>query len=101
MRSKSIGSIAVGIIVIVLVIGMLIFAFSGANFQRTIKSWRSNYTGGLYRIVSVYDYNGNLLREYGPAMIDISESENETFFDYNGQRIVIHNAIVIVEEVNK
>lgn len=101
MRSKSIGSIAVGIIVIVLVIGMLIFTFSGANFQRTIKSWRSNYTGGLYRIVSVYDYNGNLLREYGPAMIDISESENETFFDYNGNRIVIHNAIVIVEEVNK
>lgn len=101
MRSKSIGSIAVDIIVIVLVIGMLIFAFSGANFQRTIKSWRSNYTGGLYRTVSVYDYNGNLLREYGPAMIDISESENETFFDYNGNRIVIHNAIVIVEEVNK
>ena len=101
MRSKSIGSIAVGIIVIVLVIGMLIFTFSGASFQRTIKSFKSNYTGGLYRIVSVYDYNGNLLREYGPAMIDISESENETFFDYNGNRIVIHNAIVIVEEVNK
>lgn len=34
-------------------------------------------------------------------MIDISESENETFFDYNGNRIIIHNAIVIVEEVNK
>ena len=89
------------IIIAVLVVGILILTFSGANFQRTIKSWRSNYTGGLYRIVSVYDYNGNLLREYGPAMIDISESENETFFDYNGNRIVIHNAIVIVEEVNK
>lgn len=89
------------IIIAALIIGILIFTFSGANFKRTIKSWRSNYTGGLYRIVSVYDYNGNLLREYGPAMIDISESENETFFDYNGTRIVIHNAIVIVEEVNK
>lgn len=100
MRSRS-GSIAVILIVIILVIGLLALTFSGANFQRTIKSWRSNYTGGLYRIVSVYDYNGNLLREYGPAMIDISESENETFFDYNGNRIVIHNAIVIVEEVNK
>lgn len=99
MRSRS--SILIVIIVVALVIGMLIFTFSGASFQRTIKSWRSNYTGGLYRIVSVYDYNGNLLREYGPAMIDISESENETFFDYNGNRIVIHNAIVIVEEVNK
>lgn len=94
-------SILIIILVAALVIGLLIFVFSGANFQRTIKSWRSNYTGGLYRIVSVYDYNGNLLREYGPAMIDISESENETFFDYNGTRIVIHNAIVIVEEVNK
>ena len=94
-------SILIIILIAALMIGMLIFAFSGANFQRTIKSWKSNYTGGLYRIVSVYDYNGNLLREYGPAMIDISESENETFFDYNGTRIVIHNAIVIVEEVNK
>ena len=94
-------SILIIILIAALVIGLLALTFSGANFQRTIKSWRSNYTGGLYRIVSVYDYNGNLLREYGPAMIDISESENETFFDYNGTRIVIHNAIVIVEEVNK
>ena len=100
MRSRS-GSVAVILVVIILVIGLLVLIFSGANFQRTLKSWKSNYTGGLYRIVSVYDYNGNLLREYGPAMIDISESENETFFDYNGNRIIIHNAIVIVEEVNK
>lgn len=100
MRSRS-GSVAVILVVIILVIGLLVLMFSGANFQRTLKSWKSNYTGGLYRIVSVYDYNGNLLREYGPAMIDISESENETFFDYNGNRVVIHNAIVIVEEVNK
>ena len=99
MRNKN--SVLIIILIAVLVIGLLIFAFSGANFQRTLKSWKSNYTGGLYRIVSVYDYNGNLLREYGPAMIDISESENETFFDYNGNRIIIHNAIVIVEEVNK
>lgn len=100
MRSRS-GSVAVILVVIILVIGLLVLMFSGANFQRTLKSWKSNYTGGLYRIVSVYDYNGNLLRKYGPAMIDISESENETFFDYNGNRIIIHNAIVIVEEVNK
>ena len=99
MRHKS--SILIIILIAVLVIGLLALIFSGANFQRTLKSWKSNYTGGLYRIVSVYDYNGNLLREYGPAMIDISESENETFFDYNGNRIIIHNAIVIVEEVNK
>lgn len=99
MRSRS--SILIVIIVVALVIGLLVFMFNGAGFQRTLKSFKSNYTGGLYRTVSVYDYNGNLLREYGPAMIDISESENETFFDYNGQRIVIHNAIVIVEEVNR
>ena len=99
MRSRS--SSLIVIIVIALVIGLLVFMFNGAGFQRTLKSFKSNYTGGLYRTVFVYDYNGNLLREYGPAMIDISESENETFFDYNGQRIVIHNAIVIVEEVNR
>lgn len=99
MKSRS--SVLIVIIVVALVIGFLVLMFNGADFQRTLKSFKSNYTGGLYRTVSVYDYSGNLLREYGPAMIDISESENETFFDYNGQRIVIHNAIVIVEEVNK
>ena len=99
MKNRS--SVLIIILVAALVIGLLALIFTGANFKRTLKSWKSNYTGGLYRIVSVYDYNGNLLREYGPAMIDISESENETFFDYNGTRIVIHNAIVIVEEVNK
>lgn len=99
MRSRS--SALVVIIIVALVIGLLVLMFSGAGFQRTLKSFKSNYTGGLYRTVSVYDYNGNLLREYGPAMIDISESENETFFDYDGNRIVIHNAIVIVEEVNR
>ena len=99
MRSRS--STLIVIIVVALVIGLLVLMFNGAGFQRTLKSFKSNYTGGLYRTVSVYDYNGNLLREYGPAMIDISESENETFFDYNGNRIVIHNAIVIVEEVNR
>ena len=99
MRSGS--STLIVIIVVALVIGLLVLMFNGAGFQRTLKSFKSNYTGGLYRTVSVYDYSGNLLREYGPAMIDISESENETFFDYNGQRIVIHNAIVIVEEVNR
>ena len=100
MRNRS-GSVAVVLIAIILVIGLLALMFSGAGFQRTLKSFKSNYTGGLYRTVSVYYYYCNLLREYGPAMIDISESENETFFDYNGQRIVIHNAIVIVEEVNR
>lgn len=98
---RNVSSTLIVIIVVALVIGFLVLMFNGAGFQRTLKSFKSNYTGGLYRTVSVYDYNGNLLREYGPAMIDISESENETFFDYNGQRIVIHNAIVIVEEVNK
>ncbi len=98
---RNVSSTLIVIIVVALVIGFLVLMFNGAGFQRTLKSFKSNYTGGLYRTVSVYDYNGNLLREYGPAMIDISESENETFFDYNGQRIVIHNAIVIVEEVNR
>ena len=74
MSNKS--NVLIIIIVVILTIGLLVLTFNGAGFQRTIKSWRSNYTGGLYRIVSVYDYNGNLLREYGPAMIDISESEN-------------------------
>lgn len=75
-----------------------IFVFNTASTQREIKSWRSEIDGGLKRTVTVYDYNGKEIRHW-TGKFDVSESENETYFDdENGKRVVIHGGIVINEE---
>lgn len=77
---------------------LLCLSLSGcASCDRGWKTIGSDLGGGLYRTVKVYDYNGNLLAEY-EGKIDIEEAESKVFFDINGKRIIIYNAIVITEE---
>ena len=46
-----------------------------------------------------YDNNGNLLKTY-EGKIDVQDTEygNKVLFDLTGERVVIYNATVIVEE---
>ena len=67
------------------------------SYQRNLKSVKSNWAGGLNRTLSVYSYDGDLLRTYS-GKFDVSESENEVFFDLDGKRVIIHGGIVINEE---
>ncbi len=85
-------------LIIILVGGSFMLFFRGAEFQHSWKSMKSNYTGGLNRCVIVYDYNGNELRRW-EGKFDVSESENEVYFDYNDKRVIIHSGIVIDEEL--
>lgn len=74
------------------------FILSGcASCAREFKSCQSDVSGGMNRIVTIYDYNGNILRTY-EGKIDITNSENEIMFDLNGKRYVIHGGIAVVEE---
>ena len=57
----------------------------------------SEYTGGLERTAEVYDYNGNLLKTYS-GKFDVESSVERVKFDIDGKRIMIYNAIVIIEE---
>lgn len=68
-----------------------------ASWNRALKSFGSNVSGGLNRTVTVYSYDGDILGQWS-GKFDISESENETFFDINGKRVIIQNAIIINEE---
>lgn len=71
----------------------------GESWERTKKDWDSNYNGGLKRTISVYSYDGNLLKKYS-GKCDIEENEsNKVLFDINGKRVIIYNAVVIAEEV--
>ena len=68
-----------------------------AGFQRSMKSIGSDITGGLDRTVTVYSYNGEKLGEWS-GKFDVSSSEQETFFDIDGKRVILQNGIIINEE---
>lgn len=65
--------------------------------KRVWKSTVSDLSGGINRTVTVYDYNGNEINHW-TGKFDVSESENEVYFDLNGKRVIIHGGIVIDEE---
>lgn len=75
-----------------------IFLSGCSGCKRTLKSLGSDITNGIDRTVTVYDYNGNVIKSYS-GKFDVSESENEVYFDdEDGKRIIIHGGIVINEE---
>ena len=47
----------------------------------------------------MYDHNGNLLKVYeGKIDVEANDYGNKVKFDLDGKRIIINNAIVIIEE---
>lgn len=86
-------------IAIVLILIMCLGAFTGcASWQRSVKSTVSDFTGGLYRRVTAYSYDGDVLGVW-EGKFDVSESSTETFFDFNGKRVILQNCIIINEEL--
>ena len=68
-----------------------------ASTRRAIKSIDSEFSNGLERTVTVYDYSGNEIKSW-TGKFDVSSSENEVYFDKDGKRVIIHGGIVINEE---
>ncbi|MFR7821205.1 DUF5052 family protein [Candidatus Pseudoruminococcus sp.] len=86
------------IIVITISVSVLIVSMAAcSSFNRKIKDTTSDFGGGLNRTITIYDYNGNIIKTY-EGKCDIEESENKVLFDINGKRTIIYNAIVIAEE---
>lgn len=87
-------------IVILIIVGLMIFAScTGANWERTKKDWASNYGGGIERKVTAYSYTGEELNSW-TGKFDISQQENEVKFDMqDGRRVIIRGGIVISEEL--
>ena len=87
------------LIVGIVLIGIVLVTATGCmSFERGMKDLGSNMSG-LDRTVKVYSYSGELLQTY-KGRFDISEGSDGTKikFDLDGKRIMIYNAIVIVEE---
>ncbi len=70
------------------------------SFQREMKNVTSEYMGGLKRTAKVYSSDGDLIAQYeGKFDVQSSEFGNKVLFDVDGKRVIIYNAIVIVEEL--
>lgn len=94
MKSKwfKIGILAIG------VVSLVSFSGCSAKWDREMKSTVSNWTGGLNRTVTVYDYNGQEIKSW-TGKFDVTEDDNEVYFDdENGKRVIIQGGIVINEE---
>lgn len=83
--------------------GLVVVAFGlsgcGESFQRSIKTFKSEYAGGLNRTVRVFSSSGELIESYeGRLDVEANEYGNKVLFDLNGKRVIIYNATVIVEE---
>jgi len=70
------------------------------SMQRELKTFTSEYAGGLNRKVSVYSSTGELIAEYeGKIDVESNEYGNKVLFDLNGKRVILYNALVVVEEL--
>ena len=85
------------IIAMILVLITILSLTGCASMQRDMKTISSDWGGGLNRTVTVYDYNGNPIQSW-TGKIDLSESDNETWFDLDGKRTVIQGGIIIIQE---
>ena len=85
------------IAVFALLAAMVLSLAGCASWNRELTSFGSDITGGLNRTVTVYSYDGDVLGQWS-GKFDVSESENETFFDVGGKRVIIQGGIVINEE---
>ena len=84
-------------LVCALAVSALLFSGCTGTQERGLKNIKSNWTGGLNRTITVYDYNGKPIKTW-EGKIDISDAKDETDFIVDGKRIIIHGGITIIEE---
>ncbi|WP_345826945.1 DUF5052 family protein (plasmid) [Bacillus paralicheniformis] len=82
------------------IIILLLVALSAGceSWDRMVKDFNAS-NNGLERTATVYDQNGNKIKTYkGKFDVEVNDYGNKVKFDLDGKRIMISNAVVIVEE---
>ncbi len=83
--------------------GLLVLAIGAGGMFMLPESWKRSLKDkksawiGIERTVFVYSHNGDKIREY-KGKIDVTTQNNRILFDLKGKRVIIHNAITIIEE---
>lgn len=97
---KNIKTIIIVAVVVFVLISLYVM-FGTQSGQRAIKDFQSDWTGGINRVVTVYDVNGNVIKTY-EGKFDIEyDSDRIKFDDEDGKRHIIFysTGTVIVDEL--
>ena len=86
-----------GLATLVFIVVVVLIVLNSASCQRELKSIHSDFGGGIERTVTIYDYNGNVVREWH-GTFDIAEDNQEVYFDLDGKRIIVQGGIIVIEE---
>lgn len=96
-----IGTVVTLLVTFVLVLamfgGFMFYYHNTESGQRAFKTQHSNFDGGLNRTVTVYSYSGDEIRSW-TGKFDVTENDQETYFDIDGRRVIIQGGIIINEE---
>ena len=94
MKRKLIATFSFLAVVVIL----LLLTACSATYQREMKDWQSDISGGLNRTVKVYSNDGTEIESWqGKIDVDVSES-GRIKFDLNGKRKIIAGGTVIIQE---
>ena len=106
-RAGKIGVAAASIIVALALCGLLFWhLYYTEGGKRAQKTFHSEVSGGLYRVVKVYDMQGEQIAEY-KGKFDVAESYTEGVtkikFDLGGERHIVYcsTGTVIIDEIPK
>ena len=92
-------------IIALIAISVMAIAISGCeSCSRDIKSIKSDWGGGLYRTVTLMDYQGDTLKQW-TGKFDVRDvgTDNQVYFDMPSEdgtrkRVWIQGGIVVNEE---
>ena len=96
---------SIGILISLLIfVGLGIYNTHTESGKRAVKTWESEKSGGLNRIVHVYDMEGDEIATY-KGKFDIEENTSEGIvkvkFDMNGERHIIYGSTgtIVIDEI--
>ncbi|MBC5723085.1 hypothetical protein H8S11_09690 [Flintibacter sp. NSJ-23] len=93
---------AATVLITALISGIYIwYRLNSESGRRALKDQQSNLSGGIERTVSVYDVNGQLIKEYsGKFDIETDRESYILFDDEDGNRHMIYytTGTIIVDE---
>ena len=93
------------IFALALLVGVALASTGCESCSRDIKSLKSDWGGGLYRTVTLMDYQGDTLKQW-TGKFDVRDvgTDNQVYFDMpdeygNRKRVWIQGGIVVNEEL--
>ena len=96
-RTRRIAALVGAALGLALFVWLFTMILGSQGCQRSLKSFRSDFGGGIERTVTLYDYNGDVLQEWH-GTFDLDENDQEVYFDLEGKRTIINGGIVVIQE---